>query len=96
MLGYGQNLQHCTSMIFSGFNESFEDLYQAIRRAYRDGQTHSVRVHFVLVEELEGDTFANLNSLRALPADVLAEVGTDPDVERLLEGWSRRLMRGPT
>lgn len=60
MLGYGLNFQCCSSMVFSGFNESFEDLYQAIRRAVRHGQTESVRVHYVVVPELEGDTFANL------------------------------------
>lgn len=61
MLGYGMNFQFCTSMIFSGFSESFEELYQAVRRAVRYGQTESVRVHFPVVTELEGDTFANLN-----------------------------------
>jgi SNF2 family DNA or RNA helicase len=60
MLGYGLNFQHCTSMIFSGFSESFEDLYQAIRRAVRHGQMERVRVHFPFIEELEGETFANL------------------------------------
>lgn len=60
MLGYGLNFQHCSSMIFSAISESFEDLYQAIRRAVRHGQTKRVRVHYPFVEELEGSTFANL------------------------------------
>jgi hypothetical protein len=60
MLGYGMNFQCCTSMVFSGFSESFEDLYQAVARAVRYGQSRSVRVHFPVVEDLEGDTFANL------------------------------------
>lgn len=60
MLGYGLNFQHCSSMIFSGFSESFEELYQAVRRAVRHGQKLRVRVHFPVVEDLEGETFANL------------------------------------
>jgi Type III restriction enzyme, res subunit/Helicase conserved C-terminal domain len=54
LLGYGMNFQHCGSMIFSGWNDSFEQLYQAIRRAVRYGQTRRVRVHFPYIEELEG------------------------------------------
>lgn len=60
MLGYGQNFQFCTSMIFSGFTDSFEELFQAIRRAVRYGQSQSVRVHFPIVRDLEEETFANL------------------------------------
>jgi hypothetical protein len=37
LIGYGLNLQNCRSMVFSGFDDSFERMYQAIRRAYRFG-----------------------------------------------------------
>lgn len=60
MLGYGMNFQCCGSMIFSGFDDSYEAFYQAIRRAVRHGQTRSVRVHLPLVNELERDTLENL------------------------------------
>ncbi len=60
MLGYGMNLQCCGSMIFSGFNDSYESYYQAIRRAYRHGQTKSVRVHLPCIPDLEGDMLENL------------------------------------
>ena len=71
-------------MIFSGFNESFENLYQSIRRAYREGQTQSVRVHFAIVEELEGDTFANLARKAAEH-----ERDTNEMEERYIEAGSR-------
>jgi hypothetical protein len=60
LLGYGMNFQFCTAMVFSGWTDSFEDLYQAVRRAVRYGQTERVRVYFPMVRELEGDTFDNV------------------------------------
>lgn len=65
MLGYGMNLQMCSAMVFSGWTDSFEDLYQAVRRAYRFGQAESLRVYFPVVRELEGDTLANVRRKEA-------------------------------
>jgi hypothetical protein len=65
MLGYGMNLQMCGAMVFSGFNDSFEDVFQAVHRAVRHGQTKAVRVYFPVVRELEGDTLDNLDRKRA-------------------------------
>ena len=60
MLGFGMNFQCCTSMIFSGWNDSWEQFYQAVRRAYRYGQTRTVRVHLPYVPELEGMILENV------------------------------------
>jgi hypothetical protein len=60
MIGYGQNFQQCGSMIFSGWNDSYESYYQAIRRAYRFGQTKSLRVHLPVIHLLEGDMLENI------------------------------------
>lgn len=54
LMGYGQNLQMCGTMIFSGWSYSYEDFYQAIRRAYRFGQEQVVRIHVPVIRELEG------------------------------------------
>lgn len=49
IIGYGLNFQHCADM--AGFiDNSFEDLYQIIRRCYRFGQTKPVNVHLFLSE----------------------------------------------
>lgn len=48
--GFGMNWQRCHKMLFVGVSDSFEALYQAIRRCYRFGQTHPVDVHLVLSE----------------------------------------------
>lgn len=53
LLGYGMNLQNVGSMIYSGWNDSFEEFYQSLRRAVRYGQTRSVRVHLPYINELE-------------------------------------------
>lgn len=60
LIGYGLNLQFVRSMVFSGFDDSFERAYQAIRRAYRFGQTEPVRVFWPYVPELEGVVFTNI------------------------------------
>jgi hypothetical protein len=47
-------------MIISGWNDSFEQLYQLIRRAVRYGQTKVVRIHIPIVPELEQAQWDNL------------------------------------
>lgn len=60
MLGKGRNFQFCRSMVFSGFDDSFEAFYQAVRRCYRYGQTESVRVFIPYIAELEGMVWNNV------------------------------------
>lgn len=60
LIGYGLNLQHVESMVFSGVDDSFERRYQAIRRAYRYGQTKTVRVFTPYIPELESVMFDNV------------------------------------
>lgn len=60
MLGYGMNFQNCGSMIFSGWTDSFESYYQALRRAYRYGQKKRLRVHIPCIKDLEGDQLENI------------------------------------
>jgi len=59
MLGFGLNFQHCAQMVFVGLNDSFEQVYQAIRRCWRFGQTEEVDAHFIAAET-EGAVVANL------------------------------------
>lgn len=48
LAGFGLNLQHCARVAFVGPTFSFEAYYQAIRRAWRFGQTRAVDVHVVM------------------------------------------------
>lgn len=58
--GYGLNLQFVRAMVFYGSDDSFERMYQAIRRAYRYGQTETVHIHVPYVPELEGLVITNV------------------------------------
>lgn len=45
--GWGLNWQHCHNVAFAGLSDSYEQYYQAIRRCWRFGQKHPVRVVIV-------------------------------------------------
>lgn len=62
LLGFGLNFQNCGSMVYSGFNDSFEEHYQSIRRAVRYGQTKQVKIHIPYVPELEGVIWDNVKA----------------------------------
>jgi superfamily II DNA or RNA helicase len=62
--GFGMNWQHCADTGFVGLNDSFEQVYQAVRRFWRFGQTKPVNVHFI-ASEMEGATVANIRRKEA-------------------------------
>ena len=62
--GFGLNWQHCHKMAFVGLNDSYEQLYQAIRRCYRFGQTKPVDVYLVSAD-LEGSVLENIKRKEA-------------------------------
>lgn len=64
LTGFGLNWQHCADTIFVGLNDSFEQVYQAIRRFWRFGQTKPVNVHFVAAST-EGAVLENLRRKEA-------------------------------
>lgn len=61
---WGMNWQHCADTGFVGLNDSFEQVYQAVRRFWRFGQTREVNVHFI-ASEIEGAVVANLKRKEA-------------------------------
>lgn len=60
LLGYGLNFQFCTRMIFSGFDDSFERFYQAVRRCYRYGSTEQLKVFVPYIPSLENHVWENV------------------------------------
>lgn len=62
--GFGMNWQHCADTGFVGLNDSFEQVYQAIRRFWRFGQTKPVTAHFIAAST-EGNVLANLRRKEA-------------------------------
>jgi len=64
LTGFGMNWQHCRDTGFVGLNDSFEQVFQAVRRFWRFGQTQPVNVHFIAAET-EGAVVANLRRKEA-------------------------------
>lgn len=62
--GYGLNLQCCADTGFVGLNDSFEQVFQAVRRFWRFGQTRPVTAHFIAAET-EGAVVANIRRKEA-------------------------------
>lgn len=65
--GFGMNWQNCHNMIFVGLSDSYESMYQAIRRCYRFGQESPVNVHIV-TSAAEGAVKANVERKEAQAA----------------------------
>lgn len=64
IMGLGLNFQHCADMAYVGLSDSYEQLYQSIRRCWRFGQTRPVNVH-VITAETEGAVVANIKRKEA-------------------------------
>jgi len=62
--GFGMNWQHCADTGFVGLNDSFEQVYQAVRRFWRFGQVRPVTVHFIAALT-EGAVLENLRRKEA-------------------------------
>lgn len=62
--GFGMNWQHCADTGFVGLNDSFEQVYQAVRRFWRFGQDRPVNVHFI-ASEIEGAVVQNIKRKEA-------------------------------
>lgn len=50
ILGFGLNLQICTRQVFSGLQDSYEEYYQAVKRANRVGSTRPLNVHIPVTD----------------------------------------------
>ncbi len=85
--GFGMNWQHCADTGFVGLSDSWEQVYQAIRRFWRFGQTKPVHVHFVAAET-EGAVVANLRRKEA-DADRMAD-----SMVKHMANLSSRAVRG--
>lgn len=74
LAGHGMNWQHCARMVFVGLTDSFEQVYQAIRRCWRFGQERPVKVYMV-ASESEGAVVANLRRKEVAFEEMLDAMG---------------------
>lgn len=89
--GFGMNFQICSDMIFLGLNNSFEQLYQAVRRCWRFGQARPVNV-YMIAAETEGAVVANLEAKEQAADHMLAQMAEhmkDLTKRSLRQGASR-------
>lgn len=84
--GFGLNWQHCNQMVFVGLNDSYEQLYQAIRRCYRFGQKNVVKA-YLITSSLEGAVRENI-----LEKERKAQAMTEAMVEHMKD-FTRREIR---
>jgi len=71
--GWGLNWQNCHNMIFVGLSDSYEMMYQAIRRCWRFGQKETVNVH-IIISDAEGNVKANIDRKEKQAAAMTAEM----------------------
>ncbi len=86
--GRGMNWQNCARMIMVGLTDSFEEVYQCIRRCWRFGQLRPVDVYFI-ASELEGAVVANLKRKEIafdMMLDAMSEHMRDLQRENVLGG----------
>ncbi len=88
--GFGLNWQSCHNMIFVGLSDSYEMMYQAIRRCYRFGQKQPVNVHIVISPE-EGAVKANVERKEKQCAYMIAKMAkhTKEILEEEIRGIKR-------
>jgi hypothetical protein len=59
IFGWGMNWQNCRNIAFVGLSDSYEQLYQAIRRCWRFGQEREVNC-YVITADTEGPVVRNI------------------------------------
>lgn len=71
--GFGLNMQNCRNMAFVGLNDSYEQMYQAVRRCWRYGQKRPVEVHLIAAV-IEGAVVANIRRKEAQAEQLQTEM----------------------
>lgn len=71
--GFGLNWQHCHKMAFVGLNDSFEEIYQAIRRCYRFGQKRTVEVAMI-TSDAQGAVSDNIKEKERKASEMSSEM----------------------
>jgi superfamily II DNA or RNA helicase len=59
LAGLGLNWQHANTVVFASVSHSYEQHYQAVRRAWRFGQTKPVTCH-VIISDTEASIWSNV------------------------------------
>jgi len=91
--GFGMNWQACDRMAFVGLSDSYEALYQCVRRCWRFGQKNHVEVHIVTADG-EGAVLHNVKR-KERDAEEMARAMIEhmkAESIRVLRGTERTIM----
>lgn len=69
IFGFGMNFQQCHNCGFVGMSDSWEQMYQAVRRVWRFGQKMPVHAH-IITGELEGAVVRNVQRKEKQASDM--------------------------
>lgn len=64
IFGFGLNLQNCCNTACVGISDSYEEMYQLLRRFWRFGQKNPVNAH-IIISDMEGAVLANIKRKEA-------------------------------
>lgn len=87
--GWGLNLQCCHKMAFVGLSDSYEQLYQAIRRAWRFGQKSPVDCH-IITASTEGAVVANIKRKEKQATEMFDEIVKHMNIHELNRQTERK------
>jgi hypothetical protein len=90
--GFGMNFQACRNMAFVGLSDSYEALYQSVRRCWRFGQKRQVNVH-IITASTEGAVLDNVKRKERDAEEMAARmVGAMSDITKLeIQGTARTM-----
>jgi DNA modification methylase len=100
--GFGMNFQRCRNMAFVGLSDSYEALYQSVRRCWRFGQERTVNVH-IITASTEGATLHNVKrkekdaeAMAAAMVGHMSEIATEniKGTSRTVSKYERDTKRG--
>lgn len=90
--GFGMNFQTCANMAFVGLSDSYEEMYQSVRRCWRFGQKRPVRAH-IITASTETAVVDNIKRKeRDAETMALAMVKNMADITKIEIGGTARTM----
>jgi len=89
LAGFGLNWQHARTVIFASVSHSYEQHYQAVRRAWRFGQTQPVTCH-VVISDTEAPIWTNVRR-KAADHDKMKRAMTQAMLEAQSDATLRRV-----
>lgn len=93
LAGFGLNWQHARTVVFASVSHSYEQHYQAVRRAWRFGQTEPVTAH-VIIADTEAPIWANV-ARKAADHDKMKRAMSDAMVGAQNEATRKIYTRAP-